>query len=219
MFFVFVLTLFGLLIALRPLGLTAVLLLLSGERGVVRSIGFVIGWALTIGLIGIAVIAVFHGAQTDSSARFATEAASFVQLLLGLGALAWAGTLHTRTRRRSAPRPPAKWPERLNRVGIPMAAMAGVIAVSHVTAAAASLEIYRAHLTASQDATALAWLAIVGTSGVLIPIVLVAIAPDRFRPELARMSRAIGARQDRIAVIVLILLGGYLVVRGLQGLA
>lgn len=219
MVFVLLLTLFGLLIALRPLGLTAVLLLLAGDRGVVRSIGFVIGWALTIGLIGVVVIVAFHGAATASSARFATKAAASLELLLGVAAISSAVTVHNRAKRRTAPRPPARWPERLNRVGIPMAAAAGVIAVSHVTAAAASIEIYRQQLTSAQDATALVWLAIIGTSGVMIPTILVAVAPGRFRPLLTRMSRAIDARSDRLAVIVLAVLGAYLTARGLQGLA
>jgi hypothetical protein len=219
MLFILVLTLFGLLIALRPLGLTAVLLLLAGRRGTVRAIGFAIGWIVTIAVTGIAVVAIFHGAQSGSSERAATTAASFGELVLGIAALAAASAVHTRARRRTTPRPPAKWPERLDRVGIPMALVAGVIAVSHVTAAAASLEIYREHLSQHENLIALVWLAIVGTSAIVIPVVLVAIAPDRFRPELTRISHAIDAHSDQIVAVVLAILGVYLTLRGLSGIA
>jgi hypothetical protein len=219
MFFFLVLTLFGLLIALRPLGLTAVLLLLSGQRGTVRSIGFAIGWIVTIAVIGVAVVIAFHGAQTGSSERAATTAASVGELILGVAALAAAGEIRRRGRRRTAPRPPAKWPERLDRVGVPMALVAGIIAVSHVTAAAASLEIYRAHLTSHQDVIAVGWLAIVGTSAIVIPVVLVALSPERFRPELTRMSGWIDAHSDQAASVVLVVLGAYLIARGVTGIA
>jgi hypothetical protein len=219
MLFILVLTLFGLLIALRPLGLTAVLLLLAGRRGTVRAIGFAIGWIVTIAVTGIAVVAIFHGAQSGSSERAATTAASFGELVLGIAALAAASAVHTRARRRTTPRPPAKWPERLDRVGIPMALVAGVIAVSHVTAAAASLEIYREHLSQHENLIALVWLAIVGTSAIVIPVVLVTIAPDRFRPELTRISHAIDAHSDQIVAVVLAILGVYLTLRGLSGIA
>jgi hypothetical protein len=219
MLFILALTLFGLLIALRPLGLTAVLLLLAGRRGTVRAIGFAIGWIVTIAVTGIAVVAIFHGAQSGSSERAATTAASFGELVLGIAALAAAAAVHTRARRRTTPRPPAKWPERLDRVGIPMALVAGVIAVSHVTAAAASLEIYREHLSQHENLIALVWLAIVGTSAIVIPVVLVTIAPDRFRPELTRISHAIDAHSDQIVAVVLAILGVYLTLRGLSGIA
>ena len=211
------LTLFGLLIALRPLGVTAVLLLLSGTRGTVRSLGFAVGWVLTIAVIGIAVVALFQGAQQDSSQRTVSHAAVVLELVVGILALAAAAVMLRRSRARLTERQAPQWLSRLDRVGVVVAFIAGMVAVSHLTVAVASVEIYRAQLSEADDALALVWLALVGTSSIVVPVVLVSVAPRRYRPHLARLIASINAHADVVAVIIVAVLGVYLVLRGLTG--
>ncbi len=211
------LTLFGLLIALRPLGVTAVLLLLSGARGTVRSLGFAVGWVLTIAVIGIAVVALFQGAQQDSSQRTVSHAAVVLELVVGILALAAAAVMLRRSRARLTERQAPQWLSHLDRVGVVVAFIAGMVAVSHLTVAVASVEIYRAQLSEAGDALALVWLALVGTSSIVVPVVLVGVAPRRYRPHLEQLIASINAHADVVAVIIVAVLGVYLVLRGLTG--
>lgn len=211
------LTLFGLLIALRPLGLTAVLLLLAGTRGTIRSLCFAVGWIIMIVLIGIAVIAVFQGAEQGSSEHAVSHAAVLVELVVGILALIAAGVMLKRSRRRLTQRQPPQFLARLDSVGGVIAFLAGMAAVSHVTVALASVEIYRANLSAADAWLALAWLAVVGTSSIVVPVVLVAVAPRRYRPRLAQLAASINAHADAIGIVIVAILGIYLTIRGIMG--
>jgi len=211
------LTLFGLLIALRPLGVTAVLLLLSGTRGTVRSLGFAVGWIVTIAIIGVAVVAVFQGAQQGSSQRAASDAAVAFELVLGLLALVAAALMLRRSRSRLTETRPPQWLSRLDRVGVTLAFLAGVVAVSHLTVVVASVEIYRAQLSDLDASLALVWVAIVGTSSIVVPVVLVSVAPQRYRPRLARLTESVNAHSNAMAIVIVAVLGTYLVFRGLTG--
>lgn len=210
------LTLFGLLIALRPLGITAILLLLAGRRGTIRSLSFAVGWVVTIVVIGVAVVLIFKGAEQGSSPHAVSHAAAVLEFALGLVALAAAGVLLRRSRARlMEERPPSRWMARIGNVGIGTAALAGAVAVSHVTVAAASIEIYRAHLSPQAIALAFVWLTIVGTSSIVLPVILVGVAPDRYRPRLARLATTVNAHADTIAVALIAILGVYLTARGM----
>jgi hypothetical protein len=211
------LTLFGLLIALRPLGVTALLLLLSGTRGTIRSLGFAIGWVITIAVIGVAVIVVFQGAEHGSSQRAVSHAAVVLEFVVGVGALAAAGVMLRRSRARLTTRTPPQWLSRLDKVGVALAFLAGVVTVSHLTVAVASVEIYRAQLSAADAALALAWLVLVGTSSIVVPVVLIGIAPRRFRPRLAQLTTSINAHSNEMAIVIVAVLGAYLTFRGVSG--
>jgi Sap, sulfolipid-1-addressing protein len=210
------LTLFGLLIALRPLGVTAVLLLLAGTRGTIRSLGFAIGWVITIAVIGVAVFVVFQGAQRTASQRAVSHAAVVIEFVVGVCALIAAVVMLRRSRSRLTERRPPQWLGRLDKVGVTLAFLAGVVTVSHLTVAVGSVEIYRAHLPETDVALALGWLVIVGTSSIVVPVVLVAVAPERYRPRLAQLTESINAHSHEMAIVIVAVLGAYLMFRGIS---
>ena len=210
------LTLFGLLILLRPLGVTAVLLLLAGTRGTIRSLGFAVGWVITIAIIGVAVVVVFQGAQRSASQRAVSHAPVVIEFVVGVSVLIAAVVMLRRSRSRLTERRPPQWLGRLDTVEVTLAFLAGVVTVSHLTVAVASVEIYRAHLPEADVALALGWLVILGTSSIVVPVVLVAVVPERYRPRLAQLTESINAHSHEMAIAIVAVLGAYLMFRGIS---
>ena len=66
--------LIGLVVTLEPIPLTAMILLLAAERGLLKGLGFVIGWMATLVVIVAVTVAghrrqATHPAQQPSTAR------------------------------------------------------------------------------------------------------------------------------------------------------
>ena len=58
---------------------------------------------------------------------------------------------------------------------------------------------------------------LVGTSSIVVPVVLIGIAPRRFRPRLAQLTTSINAHSNEMAIVIVAVLGAYLTFRGVSG--
>jgi hypothetical protein len=76
-----------LVIALEPIPILGGVLLLTSKRGRPKAVGFLLGWALALGIIGVAVVLIGGQVSTPSGSTSSKASAALLMfwLLLGIG--------------------------------------------------------------------------------------------------------------------------------------
>src|SRR5277367_566392 len=145
---VFDLLLIGVVIAIEPIPLTAFILVLSAEHGIRKSVGFIIGWLLS--LVGVIVITL---AITDNdpppSHSTSSVLALVAKLLLGAGLVVFGVQ---KRKRLGQPKKPPRWMNRLDDLSMWTAAILAFLVQPWGLVAAGALTIVNAKIS-----TPLSW--------------------------------------------------------------
>jgi threonine/homoserine/homoserine lactone efflux protein len=210
----------GLAVAITsPGSVVTVIALLSMSNGVRRAIAFICGWVLAIGLLAVLVIFVLHGQDFGSRHTTPSRTASAIEVVLGLLLLVGSFRAYRRPRQQTKSQSPPKWLDRIDRTHWALGLAVGAFMLSFALTVAAMAEILKAHVGVLDAAVACLVFALTSIVTIAAPVVVVLVAPDRSVQVLATWKTWLLQHARSIALILLIVIGVLLIVRGVYDLA
>lgn len=203
----------GLSAAVSPVMLSEQVVLLGSPRGRRAATLYALGTALVLAVVVLAAAVLGRSVRLPSAPHLDATA----DLLLGSALLVVAMALRRRRSRPAAPRPPR------GPLSPPMALGFGVVSMAtNVTTLALVLvavkDVTATGRPAVEQAAAMALLVVLGTAPAWLPVLLAAL-PGRSAQALGAVSDAVSRHGKALAVLVLLAVGGFLVVRGVVRLA
>jgi len=209
----------GLAVAVcSPVSVVTVIVLLSMPAGRWRAIAFVVGWLFAIALIAVVSVVALQGQDFSSHKTTPSRWASAVEILVGcVVVLASARALHRRKERTTNAETP-RWLGRLDQTNWLLATLVGAFMLTYSLTVAAAAEILKADVSTAQTALAFAVFAIASITTVAAPIVVVVVAPAQSAERLASWRRWLLGNSRKIGLILLIVIGAALIVRGMHDL-
>ncbi|MFY9926464.1 MAG: GAP family protein [Streptosporangiaceae bacterium] len=200
------LMLIGLAIALEPFPLTAFILILSAEKGIWKGLAFILGWLACL-VVVIAAVLLTTGDNPPKPSTGPSTAALAVKLALGVVLILLA---ERQRRRMGRPRKPPGWMARLDRLSLWAAAGVAVFLQPWTLVAAGAATVVQASLSTGGDYVTLVLFCMLGTASFLYLELYAVFAPAAATVRLERMRTWLDTHQDRVIVLVLLLLGGWL---------
>jgi threonine/homoserine/homoserine lactone efflux protein len=202
-----------------PGSVVTVIILLSMSNGVRRAIAFICGWILAIGVLGALTIFVLHGQDFGSRQTTPSRAASAIEVVLGLLLVVVSFRAYRRPRQQTKSQSPPKWLDRIDRIHWLLGVAVGAFMLSFALTIAAMAEILKAHVDTGNAVVAALVVALTSIVTISAPVVVVLVAPDRSAQVLASWKAWLLQHARSIALIVLMVVGVFLVVRGAYDLA
>jgi hypothetical protein len=203
--------------AANPWGIMIAILLLDARRGHGIVWTYVLAWTGAISVVLVALLAGF-GAVFESGSDSANTAVSWVELALGVVLIGFGVRRFLGSRGEEAPAETPRWLRAIENLSYPAAFLLGIYSATYPLVIAAAGEILRAD-TSSAETTALVVLFIVlGSSSVAGVAALGTFAPSRSAAFLERMRVWVTAHNRAVITTIVLVLGGYLAARGLEGL-
>ena len=209
----------GLAIAVcSPVSVVTVIVLLTMPEGRRRGIAFVVGWILAIAVIAVVVVALGQGLDFSAHKTTPSRAASAVEIAVGLIAILAAARALRRRRERTAGNETPKWLNRLDRTNWLAAVVVGAVMLTYSLTIAASAEVLKANVSATDDALSFAVFALASIATILAPIIVVTVNPDRSAERLAAWRSWLLGNSRVIGLVALIVIGAALIARGAHDL-
>jgi len=201
------LVLIGLGITLEPFPLTAFILVLGAERGIIKGLAFIVGWVACLVAVTAVVLLLTNGqpvqqATAPSTAALAVKLAAGL-VLIGIGVHQW--------RRRGRPRKPPAWTARLDRMSLWASAGLAAFLQPWVLVAAGAATICSAKLSTAGDYLALVVFFLLATSGYLAMELYATFAPAAAGVRLRQLRTWMDTHRDQVIVVLSVLLGLWLV--------
>jgi hypothetical protein len=206
-----------LVIALEPLPVLGGVLLLTAERGRPKAIGFLLGWAFALAVIGVAIVVV-GGQVSTSSGSTSSKVSAVLDIVLGVVIAGLA--LRTRAKAaRGGERTTPGWMQRLDTMSPVAAFLLGAFLPPYLLAVAVGNDIARRDLSTTQRIVAVVLYVVIGSIGILIPILVTVVQPSRADALLANWRAWLQQHWQAVLVWLLLVIGAYLVAKGLVELA
>jgi threonine/homoserine/homoserine lactone efflux protein len=212
----------GLVIALSPVPVIAVVLLLAGAGGRANGLAFLLGWIAGLALTG-AVVLLVSGAIDPSEDSEPRTWVSVVLIVLG-AALVWLAVKQWRARPRSGDEAELpKWMAAIDGFRAPKALGFGVLLAAAnpkhlmVTVAAAA-EIAGTGVDAGQEAIAYVVFVAIGTAGVGVPVLLRLALGERSHQALDGLRSWMAANHTVLMAAITLVIGANVLGDGLAGL-
>jgi threonine/homoserine/homoserine lactone efflux protein len=204
---VFDLVLIGLGITLEPFPLTAFILVLGAERGIIKGLAYILGWLACLVAVTAGVLLLTNGepvrqATAPSTAALAVKLAAGV-VLIGVGVRQW--------RRRGRPRKPPGWTARLDRMSLWAAAGLAAFLQPWVLVGAGAATICSAQLSTAGDYLTLVVFFLLATSSYLAMELYATFAPAAAGARLQHLHTWMDTHRDQVIVGLSLLLGLWLV--------
>jgi threonine/homoserine/homoserine lactone efflux protein len=205
--------LIGLVVTVEPLPLTAMILLLAAERGLLKGLGFLLGWLLT--LVGIvALTALVTGGKPLIPQSAPSTAALAVKLLAGV-VLVVIAVRRRRRPERTEPRRDPRWMSSIDRIKPVGAAGLAFLLQPWVLVAAGVSTIMEAKLS-----TGLEWFAVFAfclwcTASYFVLETYAALRPEIVQDRLTALLQWINSHTDEAIVFLSMGLGLYLVAKSI----
>ena len=203
--------------AANPWGIMIAILLLDARRGHGIVWTYVLAWTGAISVVLVALLAGF-GAVFASGSDSANTAVSWVELALGVVLIGFGVRRLLSSRGEEAPAETPRWLRAIENISYPAAFLLGIYSATYPLVIAAAGEILAAD-TSSAETTALVVLFVVlGSSTVAGVAALGTFAPHRSAAFLERLRAWVTAHNRAVITTIVLVLGGYLAARGLEGL-
>jgi threonine/homoserine/homoserine lactone efflux protein len=202
-----------------PGSVVTVIILLSMSNGVRRAIAFICGWILAIGVLGALMIFVLHGQDFGSRQTTPSRTASAIEVVLGFLLVVVSFRAYRRPRQQTKSQSPPKWLDRLDRIHWLLGVAVGAFMLSFALTIAAMAEILKANVGTADAVVAALVFALASILTISAPVVVVLVAPDRSGQVLASWKAWLLQHARSIALILLMVIGVFLVVRGAYDLA
>jgi threonine/homoserine/homoserine lactone efflux protein len=209
----------GIVVAISPIPIIAIVLMLSTPRARVNGPAFVLGWIVGLGALGTLVLLVSSGADASENGEPATWV-SWLKLILG--ALLILVALK-QWRARNAEKTEPKWMEAVDHF-TPVRAFGLAILLSAVNpqnlslTVAAAAAIAQTGISAAQQEIALAVFVLIGTLGPGIPVGIYFVLGERSETMLDGLKSWMSANNAVIMSVLLLVIGAKLFGDGLSGL-
>src|SRR4051812_48161801 len=133
-----------LIIALEPIPILGGVLLLTAKRGRPKAVAFMLGWALALSIIGVAIVLVGGQVSTPSGST-SSKASAVLDVVLGLALTAVALRTRAKARQRGESATPG-WMKRLDTMSPIAAFLLGMLLPPYLIAAAVGNDIVRQNL-------------------------------------------------------------------------
>ena len=210
--------LIGLVITLEPIPLTAMILLLAAEGGLLKGLGYVLGWMLTLVVI-VAVTVVVTGGQPLRPQTAPSTAALSVKL--GIGAV----LVFIGYRRRGKPssgseteKKQPRWMSRVDHVNPLAAAGLAFLLQPWVLVTAGVATITQAKLSSALEYFAVFAFCLLCSASYIVMETYAALRPAKVKALLAALLAWINGHREQAIVFLSLGLGLYLMAVSIYGL-
>ena len=215
--------LIGLVVTLEPLPLTAMILLLAAERGLLKGLGFVLGWMGSL-LVIVAVVVVVTGGKPLIPNSSPSTAALAVKLAVG-ALLVWIGVRRrARLAQSSSSGAPPKekkqprWMARIDQVNPFASAGLAFLLQPWVLIAAGVSTIVEAKLDTPLEYIGVFAFAVWCSASYLVLETYAALRPAEVKTRLRALLDWINTHRDQAIVMLSLGLGLYLMAKAIYGL-
>jgi threonine/homoserine/homoserine lactone efflux protein len=208
--------LIGLVVTLEPIPLTAMILLLAADRGIMKGLGFVLGWLVTI--VGIVALTVL---VTDGKPLIPKSSPSTAATVVKLAAGAVLVFIAYRRRRRPASNEPKKqprWMTGIERVNPLAAAGLAFLLQPWVLVAAGIATITQAKISSAAEFLALVAFCLLCTASYFALEIYAVLRPETVKEQLQALFEWINDHRDQAIVFLSLGLGLYLMARSIYTL-
>ncbi|HEX4244501.1 MAG TPA: GAP family protein [Acidimicrobiales bacterium] len=208
------LTLIGLAITLEPIPITAFILIVSAERGVIKGLVFVLTWLTSLVVIITAVV-VATGNDPPRPESAPTTAALAVKLAVGI-LLVMVGV--RRRRRMGQPRKPPTWMKKLDHLSLWTVAGLSFFVQPWMLVVAGATTIVNAKLASGWDYLTLVYFCLLSTASLLTMELYATFAPEAAQRRLDALRTWIDTHRDGVIVVLSLLVGLWLMGKSLSQL-
>ncbi len=208
--------LIGLVITLEPIPLTAMILLLAADRGILKGLGFTLGWLLTLVAIVALTVLVTGGKPLIPQSAPSTGALA-AKLAIGVALI----FIAYRRRRRPASTEPKKqprWMSGIDRINPVAAAGLGFLLQPWVLVAAGVATLTQAKLSSGLEYFAVFAFCLWCTASYLALEIYAAVRPQVVTAKLNSLLEWINTHTDQAIVFLSLGLGLYLMAKSIYGL-
>ena len=215
--------LIGLVVTLEPIPLSAMILLLAAERGLLKGLGYVIGWLGTLVVI-VAVIVVVTGGKPLVPKSAPSTAALAVKLAAGVALVGIAARRRNRLAHASSSGEPPKekkqpkWMARIDQVNPLAAAGLAFLLQPWVLVAAGVTTIVEGKLDTPLEYLAVFGFAVWCSASYLALETYSTLRPEIVKARLGAMLDWITTHRDQAIVFLSLFLGLYLMAKAIYGL-
>jgi threonine/homoserine/homoserine lactone efflux protein len=208
--------LLGLVITLEPIPLTAMILLLGTERGLLKGLGYVLGWMLTLVVIVAVTVLVTGGKPLIPASKPST---GVLALKLGIGAvLVFIAYRRWGTWQSAEPKGQPKWMAGIDRVNPLAAAGLAFLLQPWVLVTAGVATITQAKLSSTLEYLAVFAFCVWCSASYLVLEGYAALRPAKVQATLRALFQWITAHRDQVIVFLSLGLGLYLMAKSIYGL-
>jgi threonine/homoserine/homoserine lactone efflux protein len=210
--------LIGLVITLEPIPLTAMILLLAADGGLLKGLGYVLGWMTTLVAI-VALTVVVTGGKPLLPQTSPSTAALAIKLAIGLvlvfiGYRRWGRQGSTVQKETKQP----KWMSRIDRVNPLAAAGLAFLLQPWVLVVAGITTITEAKLSSALQYFAVFAFCLLCSASYIVMEVYAALRPAKVKALLASLLEWINNHRDQAIVFLSLGLGLYLMAVSIYGL-
>jgi Sap, sulfolipid-1-addressing protein len=211
--------LIGLVVTLEPIPLTAMILLLASERGLVKGVGYLLGWLLTLVVI-VALTVVVTGGKPVAPKSSGSTAALAVKLAAGVSLIGIALRRQSRVSKRMArtPKKQPRWMTHIDRVNPLVAAGLAFLLQPWVLVGAGVATIVGAKLSTGLQYFAVFAFCLWCTASYLALETFALLRPAIVKRKLGAMLEWISANTDQAIALLSMGLGLYLTAKSIYGL-
>jgi Sap, sulfolipid-1-addressing protein len=211
--------LIGLVVTLEPIPLTAMILLLAAERGLLKGLGYVLGWLGTL-LIIVAVIVVVTGGKPLIPKTSPSTAALVIKLAAGVVLI---GIAERRRRRLGsgvpkAPKKQPRWMGYIDRVNPLTAAGLAFLLQPWVLVAAGMTTIVEGKFDTPGEYILVFTFCVWCSASYLLLETYAAVRPDKVKARLQAILTWINTHRDETIVFLSLALGLYLMAKSIYEL-
>ncbi len=214
--------LIGLVITLEPIPLTAMILLLAAERGVLKGLGYVLGWLATLVVI-VAVVVVITGGKPLIPKSSPSTAALVIKLALGVILIGIAVAQRGARRLGTAgvpkkPKKQPKWMGYIDRVNPLTAAGLAFLLQPWVLVAAGMTTIVEGKLNTPVEYLLVFTFCVWCSASYLLLETYAVVRPDKVQVRLQSILAWINTHRDETIVFLSLFLGLYLMAKSIYEL-
>ena len=207
------------MVTLEPIPLTAMILLLATEGGLLKGLGYVLGWLVTlVGIVAVTVL-VTGGKPLIPNSNPSTGALA-VKLSIGvvLVFIAYRRRGSWRSSERKQPKGQPKWMRSIDRVNPLSAAGLAFLLQPWVLVTAGVAEITQAKISSAWEYVAVFAFCVLCSASLLVMEVYAALRPAEVKRTLQALLHWITSHRDQVIVILSLGLGLYLMAKSIYGL-
>jgi hypothetical protein len=209
------LILIGLAITLEPIPITAFILILSAERGIIKGLVFVLTWLGSLVLI-VAVVELATGGNPPRSNSAPTTAGLALKLAVGVALILVGVRQH---RRRGRARKPPTWMKKLDHLSLWTVAGVSFFVQPWPLVAAGAATVVTAQLSTVWDYLLLVLFCLLSTASLLTMELYATFAPDAAHRRFEAVRTWIEAHRDQVIVVLSLLIGLWLMGKSIYQLS
>jgi len=201
-----------------PVSVVTVIVLLSLPSGRRRALAFICGWLIALAVIGALMVFVLHGQDFASRSSTPSRAASALEVLLGSLLLVWAVVAFRRREPSKGGQSTPKWLGRVERTHWLLGLAVGALMLSYGLSLAAASEILKANVSRLDAGVAIVVFALTSIVTVAAPIAVALASPEHSAQRLAAWKAWLLGNSRAVVLVVLMVVGALLIVRGIHDL-